>query len=199
MKEFCMASSQQQNISPTLKKVLAPIVLILTLVIIGLAALKTQLSKAPSSETESFELKVGAILPGFSWATSPGNASQSIQDLGANLILLNFWATWCEACMEEMPSLVKLRNQFHKDGFEVIGVNLDENPDSAIEKTKQKYQIEFPLVKDPDGKLSDMLDVHAIPSTVVFDKNRRILFLKDGGRDWYSQEAIGQVKQWLGK
>jgi peroxiredoxin len=192
-----MTASPKQNINLGLKKVLIPIVIILTLVVIGLTYLKLQLAKPHAEGPAAVDVKVGSVLPSFSLTSSPDNRSVPISDIGAQVIVLNFWATWCDACMEEMPSFVQLRNRFHKQGLEIVGINLDENPDGAIEKTKTKYKIEFPLFKDVDGKVAELFDIHAIPATIVFDKNRKVIYLKEGGQDWFSKEVIQLLQRWL--
>lgn len=202
MRGRAMTASNHQNSKISLKKALTPIVIVLAAVAIALIALKMVALKQQSLHSNSeapsqVEIKVGSVLPDFTLLSSPENRVVSVSDLHAKVVMLNFWATWCEACMEEMPSFAKLRDRFHGQGFEVIGVNLDENPDSAIERTRAKLKIEFPLLKDSDGKVADLFDVHAIPSTIVFDQNRKVLDLKEGGKDWFSQESIGQVQRWL--
>ncbi len=194
-----MKASPNESIKLGFKKVLLPVLIILTVVVIALTILKHSVTTPGVEIPRSAEVKVGSILPIFSLTSSPGGLAVPISEVPAQVILLTFWATWCDACMEEMPSLVRLRNQFHSAGFEVVGVNLDENPDGAIEKTKVKYKIEFPLFKDLDGKVAELFDVHAIPSNVVFDKNRKVLFLKEGGQDWFSKETTELVQRWLAR
>jgi len=190
------ASPRKINILK-LQKVLALVLVVLTSVVMGLFYLKTQFSRPAVETSTPVEVKVGSLLPFFSLTSYAESELVPISKIDARVILLNFWATWCDACMEEMPSLVQLRNRFHKDGFEVVAVNLDENPNGAIEKTKTKYQISFPLFKDLDGKVAELFDVHAIPATFIFDQNRKVLHLKEGGHDWFSRETIELVQRWL--
>src|SRR4051794_35552293 len=114
----------------TFWKVLTPIVVILAIALAGLYAIKSEFGHAPSPENH-VEIQVGNILPDFTLTGLTGQVSHA-SDLKAKILLVNFWATWCEACMEEMPSIVRLRNTFKNRGFEVVGINLDENPETMI-------------------------------------------------------------------
>ncbi len=192
-----MTALPEQNYKASLKNFLIPLGVILAFVWLGLLGLKARFNNSTAERAKTSEVRVGSVLPLFSFATAGDGRSVSISEFSSKVVVLNFWATWCEACMEELPSLIQLRKRFQGAGLEVIGVNLDENPDRSIEKTKQQYKIEFPLVKDVDGKLADLFDVHAIPVTLVFDKNRKVLLIKEGGQDWFSKEIVGRVQQWL--
>ena len=94
--------------------------------------------------------------------------------------------------MEEMPSLVQLRDQYASKGFEVLGVNVDENPGQVVPDATKKLGIKFPVYTDKNNSLAEMFDVHAIPLSVLIDKNRKILLVESGGRDW-NAEDIHQI------
>lgn len=181
--------------NPSIWKVLLPVVILVVVVTGGLLAIKVQMPHAQKTDVP-VEIQVGNTLPDFSLTRLEGTTIQ-ISALKSKIYLVNFWATWCEACMDEMPTLVKLRDTFKERGFEVLGINLDENPDIVVPKAMKQYKIEFPVFKDPDGKIAELFDVHAIPLTVIMDNQRKILFLKDGGLDWSSPTIHSQVERWL--
>ena len=120
-----------------------------------------------------------------------------LSDIKAKVILVNFWATWCEACMVEMPSIVQLRNEYKDKGFEVVGVNLDENFEAVVPKATKELGITFPVFSDVEGKITDYFDVHAIPLTVILGAGRKILFIENGDRNWNDQDIHHQLEQWL--
>ena len=185
-------SMQPKN---TLWKVLMPILLLLVPVVAGLYLIKVQFSHAPRIEGH-IDIQVGNTLPDFE-LTSIEGISTRISDIKSKLFLVNFWATWCDACMDEMPSIVQLRTAFKDRGFEILGINLDENPTMVVPKSIKEYKIEFPVFIDPDGKIAELFDVHAIPLTVILDDRRRIIFVKDGGQNWNTPAIHSQIMRWL--
>jgi thiol-disulfide isomerase/thioredoxin len=189
-----MTTSAQPQKS-TLLKVVIPIVVILTLVLGSLFFIRNELNKGNSGSVR-LKREENQILPDISLTQLDGSQTH-LSDIKSKVILMNFWASWCEACLEEMPSIVKLRETYHSKGFEVIGINLDETPETMVPKMTQQFQIQFPIFQDPEGKLGELLDVHAIPLTVVFNQQRKILYVKDGEFNWYSESFRAQVENWL--
>jgi thiol-disulfide isomerase/thioredoxin len=174
-------------------KILIPAGIILALVIGTLFLIQSQLSQ---SSRNSAQIQVGATLPDFP-LTRLDNTTTLLSQIKGKVILINFWATWCEACIAEMPSIVKLRETYKDHGFEVLGVNLDEEPEVVAPKLAKKLKIEFPIFKDPEGKLGDLFNIHAIPLTVILDSQRTILFIKDGEMDWNSEAVRTQIDRWV--
>ena len=174
-------------------KVLLPVLVIIALVTAGLIAVRSQVEGPDEAHAE---LAVGAQLPDFS-LQQHGRGPVKLSEVKAKVILINFWATWCEACMVEMPSISKLRESYHARGLEVFGVNVDEDPDAAIPRTASELSLNFPMATDQDGKLSDLFDVQAIPLTVILDENRNILFIEAGERDWNAADVRAQMEEWL--
>lgn len=187
----------QHSRGPSFKTILLPIVLIIAVAWAALGFLKHQIGSQPGP-TGTIELKVGTTLPDLEFTSADGN-KVLLSKAGHKVVLINFWATWCEACMEEMPSLVKLREKFAPQGFEIFGVNLDENPEKAIASTTAEFGIRFPNFTDPDGRLGDLFDVHAIPLTLVIDSNRKVLEIVSGERDWMEKPFTTRLTEWLGQ
>lgn len=125
------------------------------------------------------------------------SAGLPLSKIGGKLILVNFWASWCEACLVEMPSLVKLRNAYLTQGLEVIPLNVDDNPAAVVPKMADALKINFPIYVDVDQNLSRQFDVHGIPFTVILRPSGEVLFLEAGERDWFSTEVQEQIKSWL--
>jgi peroxiredoxin len=190
-----MVPSKKNRKTANLWKVLSPILIILAFVIAGLMFIKFEMTNSPR-KSASTAIQVGATLPNFV-LTRLDNTGIQISEVKAKVILLNFWATWCEACISEMPSIVQLRQKFRSQGFEALGVNLDENPEKAVPQITQQIHIDFPVFKDPDGKVADLFDVHAIPLTVIIDSQRKILFLRDGELNWNTPAIHSQIERWL--
>jgi thiol-disulfide isomerase/thioredoxin len=176
-------------------KALLPIAVILVLVVGGLFAIKSTVGKRPEG---AVEVKVGATLPDFKLKRFGGDGGEVLlSSLPAKVLMVNFWATWCEACMVEMPSIVKLRSRYHAQGFEVLPVNVDENPEKVLPEILPELGLTFGVYHDGDGELSRIFDVHAIPLTVILDRNRKVLFIEGGERDWDDREIHAMLERWL--
>ncbi|MEN9722175.1 MAG: hypothetical protein RJB38_161 [Pseudomonadota bacterium] len=189
-----MTSEQRPpQASKNLKKVFLPIFVILALAWGGLALLKSTL---PEKSSNQLTLKVGSTLPDLELYRPDGSKAR-LSEMMKTVTLINFWATWCEACIEEMPSLVKFHQTYRDRGVEVLGINLDEAPQKAIVSTKEEFDIGFENFIDHDGELSNAFDVHAIPLTVTIDSSRKILELQAGDRDWMEPSYLKKVDGWL--
>jgi thiol-disulfide isomerase/thioredoxin len=188
-------ATPRANEKTSLAKVLIPIVVILVIVIGGLYVIKSEMAHPGRTEGNT-EIRADSVLPDFKLTRLDGKET-SLSELKSKIFLLNFWATWCEACMVEMPSIVKLREEYKDRGFEVLAVNLDENPEAVVPKAIKEFKIEFPVFRDIEGKTADLFNVHAIPLTVVVNHDRKILFVRDGEENWNSPKIKAQMEKWL--
>jgi thiol-disulfide isomerase/thioredoxin len=195
----------------TLIKVLAPIAVIVVIVFGALYTIKSQM---PSKQQEPLSdggsgagntppkpAEVGSLLPDFQLSPIGDGKEAKLSDVQAShhakIMLVNFWATWCEACMEEMGSLVALREAYKDKGFEVIGIDLDQNASAVVPRAAKQFKIDFPIFQDPENKVADYFDVHAIPLSAVLTANRKILYIENGERNWNDQETRHWLDKWL--
>ena len=144
-------------------------------------------------------LGIGKAIPDFPLQDFKSGSTRFASALTGDkrVVMVNFWATWCEPCTTEMPTIVKLREAYAPKGFEVLAVNVDEDPGEALTSTIRKLKMDFPVYVDPDQKAADIFDVHAIPLTVILDRNRRVLLIETGERDWNGSEFRSQLDHWL--
>ena len=178
----------------TLLAIFIPLVLILVAAWGALTLIKSQVQPKTG---QNLPIEVGTVLPDLELHRVGGEAVH-LSDLHYRVLLINFWATWCEACMEEMPSLVQLHDTHRGRGLEVAGINLDEGSAKAIASTTQQFKIGFSHYIDLEGQLSDHFDVHAIPLTITIDSTRKVLEIQAGDRDWMSADYWKKVEGWLG-
>jgi len=94
--------------------------------------------------------------------------SVSLSGLRGKKVMLNFWATWCGPCRIEIPSMVKLYDEFHSRGFEILAVNLREDT-AKVSQFAREYDIRFPILLDQGGVVSSNYFVHGIPTSVFVD------------------------------
>jgi len=180
-------------------KAFIPIVLIVLIIVAALSLIQTQLVDKPHGAAHTEE---GAKVPDIHFFQFP-DKKINLSSYNAKVVMVNFWATWCAACMIEIPSIIRLREKYHKKGFEVFLINLDENPGPAIQKTAKRFNISFPLYFDKEEKLSELFDVHGLPLTVVLGSDGssenvwRILYKISGEKDWDSAEVHEKLEHWL--
>ncbi len=114
----------------------------------------------------------------------------SLKRFRGKIVLLNFWATWCPPCRKEIPSMIKLYKRYNDKGLEIIGVNLDRMDKSGVEKFSSEYNITFPILLDPTGKIATLYGITALPATFILDRNGKIQERVAGGKDWSSEENL---------
>jgi peroxiredoxin len=98
-------------------------------------------------------------------------------------VIVNFWATWCAPCVEEMPSLRRLRDKYAAQGLEVLAVNFQENA-QRIRPFLDRYNLDFTALRDHDGSASQQWGVTVYPSTFVVAPDGRIAFVVVGEAEW---------------
>lgn len=180
----------------TLWQVLKP-VLILTIVVFGLSFAFFLWQKYQGGDSNSL-VKVGVIVPDFTGKRmGGGDVRFSEIAKGKKAVLVNFWATWCQSCVVEMPSIVQSWNQFKDQGFEVIAVNLDEKQDGRVQKMAAELGMKFPILIDQESDIAEIFDVHAIPLTAVLNPEGEVLMLERGERDWNSGKFRNMLSDWL--
>lgn len=146
---------------------------------------------------------VGACAPEVREARFPALALPALEGKGNTFaalegaLLVNYWATWCGPCREEMPSLERLSRRLPA-GVRVVAVTVDEDLNLAREWLR-KLGISFPVFADPGMRASrGELDLKALPETFLVASDRRILQRTSGARDWDAEESRAAIAQALG-
>lgn len=173
-----------------------PLLVILILVVISLVFLKSELAHKRGTFVQG-QAKLGQVLPDFEMQQFPGGKKIKFSELKAKVVLVNFWASWCEACIIEMPAFIQLRKNFLNKSFEIASINVDEKPQTVLPPLLKQLEIDFPVYMDPQGKLATLFDVYAIPLTVILNQERRVLFVESGERDWNSPDFHSILEKWL--
>jgi len=124
------------------------------------------------------------IAPDFTLSDMDGK-SHALRDYRGKVIMLNFWATWCPPCRREMPSMEALRQALHDKPFVVLAVNEWENADLVFPWIGQLPAFPgFPILFDADGAVAERYGVQGLPTTVIIDRQGRIVYRAVGGRDF---------------
>lgn len=128
--------------------------------------------------------------------TDPDGGSHSLADYKGKVVLLNFWATWCAPCREEMPSLDRLQAQMGGDDFQVVAIAAGHNPPPAIRKFLTEAKVEsLPILLDPRQQLARDMGVMGLPVTVLIDRDGNEIARLIGGADWASDTAQALIRQ----
>ena len=98
------------------------------------------------------------------------NTNMRLSEQRGNVVLINFWASWCGPCRAELPEMEKLQQDYQDLGFTILAVNVDEDPNKA-DILLDDIKVSFPVLFDPTAKVSKLYDVSAMPTTVMIDRN----------------------------
>lgn len=174
-------------------------ILVFTAVLAGQATWKAIKGKSPSTVEHNAEYKryEDLFLAG-NYTTLDGKKLQ-ISSLTAPVVIYNFWASWCNPCLEEMPSLKALKKRFSDQELLVVTVNTDADDQiKNINKTLQKIQIknEFITIPDKDMSIAESFKFHAIPVTIIFNRGKVVHF-SNGPMDFNSEEIVEKIKSWI--
>ena len=123
-------------------------------------------------------------------------ASLGPQQLAGKVVVLNFWATWCGPCKEEMPSLARLQSHFDPGLVRVVTVTTDMHP-RGIKQFLDHLGVTLPVLFDEDQELSRLFMVRGLPTTVLIDQHGHAIGRAVGPRTWDSQESLAVVRQIL--
>jgi peroxiredoxin len=140
--------------------------------------------------------EVGYLAPDFSLINFKGNRV-SLKDYRGQVILINFWATWCVPCRIEMPSLEKLYRRFRSQGFTVLAVSIDKA--GGVKEFVDERNLSFPILADKEGKAEELYHSHTIPITYVIGRSGHVTAKVDGAKNWSSAETIEAIEYLLKK
>ena len=131
--------------------------------------------------------RIGAIAPAFT--VQDADRKVALTELRGQVVVLNFWATWCPPCVEEMPSLVNLQARLKDSGVTVLAVSIDVDED-AYHRFLKDHGINLLTVRDPDHKSSDLYGTSKFPETYIIDRNGLVRRKFIGAVDWNQREVL---------
>ena len=180
--------------NPKIKKFL-PFIIVFVLVVFLLTRQKNSPLPPPQVEVIPPD-KRSAENTEFTLPDLSGNATR-LSDFKGNVVLLNFFATWCPPCREEMPMLEELFLAYQHKNFVVLGVANDSQGKTVVAPFVKTYKLTFPVVLDADRGVSLKYRVRGIPVTYVLDRQGKIVGRYEGAADWDSKEAHTLIEQLL--
>jgi peroxiredoxin len=143
------------------------------------------------------ELKEGQRGPGLRLSTLDGR-QVSLEEWRDKVIVLNFWATWCQPCTLEMPALEELWRGYGKRGLVVVGISVDRGaPRALLDPYLRNLSLTFPILLDPDMATAAAWRVTGIPATFVIRPGGEVVGMATGPREWNSDEMRALLETML--
>lgn len=163
-----------------MKRILAVLLLLLAVMVSGCSK-----KEVPAQE--------GAAAPDFTLSDLSGKQVQ-LSSLKGKVVLVNFWATWCPPCREEIPSMVKLNQVMQGKNFQMLAISIDEGGKQAVQEFFRQNGVTLPALLDTDGSVSRRYGTTGVPETFIVDGKGMIRKKVIGGVEWSSPEVVGYLE-----
>jgi peroxiredoxin len=129
---------------------------------------------------------------------SNSGSNIKLSELRGQVVMINFWASWCGPCRQEMPLLEQLYKKYQPMGFTLLGVNVEDDPNEATKWLKGK-EVSFPILFDNESKVSELYNVSAMPTTLIIDRDGNMRYYHrgyvPGTEDEYQQQIRTLLKE----
>lgn len=142
---------------------------------------------------EGFAVSLREEAPDFTLKSLDGS-NLRLEEYRGQVVLINFWASWCGPCRQEMPVLDRLHHRYEDTGFAVLGVNVEGDPEMAREIV-DKTHVTFPILLDDGQKVSELYSLEAMPSTVVIDRDGVIRYIHHGYKPGDEAKYVEVIKE----
>ncbi len=161
---------------------------------------------AAASGTARAELRDGLAVAYGAPAAPPlqlrdlSAARVRLADYRGRVVLVNFWATWCPPCIEELPGIARLWDALNPQGLEVLAVNLGEEA-ARVQRFLDGFEptLRFPVLLDSDGEAFQTWNARGLPKTYVVDKTGRVRYTAEGGRRMDSAHIMGLLRDLMSR
>ena len=146
----------------------------------------------PCVTVHAGDMAPGSLAPAFT-LKSLKEKNLSLREYRGQVVMINFWATWCGPCRQEMPALNALYEKYRDAGFVLLGVNVDAEPASAA-RMVDRLKVTYPVLFDRDKKASALYQVKAMPTTVLIDRDGKVRHIQKGYHAGYEDKYQEQVR-----
>lgn len=147
-------------------------------------------SKEDKAKTVSAGAAVeGKAAPDFT-LKDPDGRDVSLSTLRGKVVFLNFWATWCPPCREEIPSMILLNQKMAGKPFQMLAVSIDEGGKEAVSAYLKKNGFSLPYLNDKEQKTAQLYGITGVPETFIIDRQGLLAKKIVGGMDWASSDAV---------
>jgi peroxiredoxin len=148
------------------------------------------------ASTASPALAPATAAPDFTLHAMGGGANLRLKEQRGRVVMVNFWATWCGPCRQEMPQLNRLYEKYKSSGFVLLGVNVDDDAAKAAE-VAAKLGVTFPVLLDTEKTVSKLYDLSTMPSTVIIDRDGKVRYVHRGYLAGYEDNYEKQIRELL--
>jgi thiol-disulfide isomerase/thioredoxin len=135
---------------------------------------------------------LGKAAPAFTAVDPDGNEVDLKQYLGKNVIMLDFWATWCGPCLMAMPEVKEVADKYKDSGLKFFAVNVGEDSDS-VKEFLAKYRLDIPVVMDFEGEIQNLYHGDGLPYSILIGKDGRVQMVHRGYRKGFGAELSEEV------
>ena len=140
-------------------------------------------------------VNAGDTAPEFTITTDDGR-TVARDNFGGKLLVLNFWATWCQTCLVEMPTLDQFQREFGKQGVVVLGVSIDSNP-KLYRQFLNRAHFSFETARDPEASISYNYGTFQIPETYIIDQSGKVVEKFISNQNWMDPDLVARVRRML--
>ena len=137
----------------------------------------------------------GQVAPDFALKSSTGE-NLRLSEYRGDVVMINFWATWCGPCRQEMPLLDELYSRYERVGFNLLGVNIDDDSRRAMQMVEE-LGVSFPVLFDARKEVSKLYEVEAMPVTVIVDRTGTVRYVHHGYKPGYEDKYLDQIRSLL--
>ncbi len=137
----------------------------------------------------------GKAAPDFALKSSTGE-NLRLSEFRGDVVMINFWATWCGPCRQEMPLLDELYARYERVGFNLLGVNIDDDSRRAMQMIEE-LGVDFPVLFDARKEVSKLYEVDAMPVTVLVDREGNVRYVHHGYKPGYEEKYLDQIRSLL--
>jgi DsbE subfamily thiol:disulfide oxidoreductase len=138
---------------------------------------------------------VGQPAPDFALKNASGE-NLRLSEFRGDVVMINFWATWCGPCRQEMPLLEELYTTYQRVGFKLLGVNIDDDSHKAMNMIAE-LGVSFPVLFDTRKEVSKLYAVDAMPATIIVDRDGRVRHVHHGYKPGYEQDYLNEIRSLL--
>jgi peroxiredoxin len=138
----------------------------------------------------------GTQAPGFRLPRLDAAGELALEELRGRVVLVNFWATWCKPCEDEMPAMERLYRRLQGSGFEVLAISVDEDADQ-VRRFRERLGLSFPILWDPEREVSQTYQTFRYPESLLVGPDGVVVERYIGEKDWDAETYVDRIRRLL--